>query len=87
MCTYTYICMCAYLYIYVCTYKPLVAFFFSQAFAASLRALLAPSGKLVVICERAQSDSLLVDIQDAGFLQRRVAQIVTNRRWLTLDLY
>ncbi|EOD14893.1 hypothetical protein EMIHUDRAFT_448270 [Emiliania huxleyi CCMP1516] len=60
-----------------------------EGLVGSLRALLAPGGKLAVICARAESDSLLIDApelrssldlppplsrQDAGFLQRRVAQ-------------
>lgn len=56
-----------------------------ESFVNSLRALLAPGGRLVVICERSQSDGLLVDIQDAGFLQRRVAQMVTNRRVMLFE--
>eukprot|EP00962_Isochrysis_galbana_P030031 scaffold9715_cov113-Isochrysis_galbana.AAC.7 len=56
-----------------------------ESFVGSLRALLAPGGRLVVICERSQSDGLLVDIQDAGFLQRRVAQMVTNRRVMLFE--
>jgi precorrin-6B methylase 2 len=56
-----------------------------EGLAGSLRALLAPGGRLLVICERSQSDNLLVDIQDAGFLQRRVAQMITNRRVMLFE--
>ena len=45
-----------------------------EAYAAALRGLLAPGGHLVVISARELTDTLVVDIQDAGFVQRRVAQ-------------
>jgi len=53
-----------------------------EHFLHSLRSLLTPGGRLVVIENRELSDNYLIDIQDADFLQQRCAQIVSNRRMM-----
>ena len=51
----------------------------------SLRSLLAEGGRLVVIESRDHWETHLVDIQDAGFVQRRIAQIVAARRMMAFE--
>ncbi len=51
-----------------------------EGYLLSLRSVLAPDGKLIVIESRETWETHLVDLQDAGFVQRRIAQIVAARR-------
>ena len=41
--------------------------------------------RLIAIESRDHWETHLVDIQDAGFLQKRIAQIVANRRMMAFD--
>ena len=65
-----------------------------EGFLLSLRAILAPAGatgehsaagRLLVVESRDTWESHLVDIQDAGFVQRRFPQIVQNRRVMAFE--
>ena len=56
-----------------------------EGYLLSLRSLLALGGRLVVVESRDHWETHLVDIQDAGFLQKRIAQIVANRRVMAFE--
>jgi len=56
-----------------------------ETYLGTLRSLLSKGGKLVVVNDRSMTDTFLIDIQDAGFLQKRCAQIVTNRRLMIFE--
>ena len=56
-----------------------------DGYLVSLRSLLAPDGRLVVVEGRDHWETHLIDIQDAGFLQKRIAQIVNNRRVMAFE--
>jgi len=71
--------------VFVCDVLEFVAEADREEYAGRLRALLKPDGKLVVINDRSLTDTFLIDIQDAGFLQRRCAQIVSGRRVMLFD--
>jgi len=56
-----------------------------EAYLLSIRGLLAPEGRLICIESRDHWETHLVDIQDAGFLQKRIAQIVAARRIMAFE--
>jgi len=71
--------------VFLCDVLDFVPAHLKEGFLLSLRALLAPEGRLVVIESRDHWETHLVDIQDAGFLQKRMAQIVAVRRIMAFD--
>ena len=71
--------------IFICDVLDFVKPADKDAFLLSLRSILAPEGRLVVIESRENWEAHLVDIQDAGFAQRRIAQIVAARRIMAFE--
>jgi len=56
-----------------------------EGYLLSLRAALAEGGRLISIESRDHWETHLVDIQDAGFVQTRIPQIVSNRRIMAFE--
>ena len=71
--------------IFICDVLDFVPPEAKDAYLLSLRSVLAPEGRLVVIESRETWETHLVDLQDAGFAQRRIAQIVAARRVMAFE--
>ena len=72
--------------IFICDVLDFVPPEHKETFLLSLRGLLAPSsGRLAVIESRQHWEAHLVDLIDAGFLQKRAPQIVSNRRLMIFE--
>lgn len=71
--------------VFICDVLDFVPAEKKDSFLSSLRSLLSEDGRLVVIESRDHWETHLVDIQDAGFLQKRIAQIVAARRIMAFE--
>ena len=72
--------------VFMCDVLHLVGEGEREGLACSLRALLADGGRLVAVEQREVADNLLIDIQDAGFIQCRCPQLVADRRVMCFDV-